>query len=99
MNQTIEKKCQHCGSFDLKKLISRVRMIQSEETRMEKLADPSNLTGLDENDPKSIAKWMKKMGRHMGEEIDNDEIDQIVEEGMESGTENNKPCFDDEGIT
>ncbi|MGA1825519.1 MAG: FmdB family zinc ribbon protein [bacterium] len=86
INQSIEKKCQSCGSDDLKKLISRVRMIQSEESRMEKLANPSNLAGLDENDPKSMAKFMKKMGREMGEDIDNDEIDQMVEESMEESS-------------
>ncbi|MGA1868753.1 MAG: FmdB family zinc ribbon protein [bacterium] len=83
ISQPVEKECQHCGSGDLIKLISRVRMIQSEESRLEKLADPSNLAGLDENDPKSMAKFMKKMGREMGEEIDNDEIDQMVEESMQ----------------
>jgi len=36
---------------------------------MENLADPSSLAGLDENDPKSMARWMRKMSNEMGEDL------------------------------
>jgi len=74
--------CPHCQSQDLVRLISRVRVIRSEESRMESLADPSKLSGLDEKDPRSIARWVKKMGKEMGEDLGVD-IDQAVEESME----------------
>ena len=64
----IDPVCQHCGGKDLAKLVSRVAVRRSEESRLESLADPSSLAGLDEKDPKSVARWMKKMGREMGEE-------------------------------
>jgi len=73
-------KCKHCGSEDVEKLISRVRMIKSDEARMESLADPSNLSGLDENDPASMVRWMKKMGKEMGEEFAGDDFDQMVDD-------------------
>jgi len=66
----------------VEKLVSRVAVFRSEESRMENLADPSNLGGLDENDPKSVARWMKKMGREMGEESGED-LDQEIDEAME----------------
>ena len=64
-----EPVCQQCGSRALDRLVSRVAIGRSEESRMDSLADPSSLAGLDENDPKSMARWMKKMGREMGEEV------------------------------
>jgi putative FmdB family regulatory protein len=85
----VEPKCRHCGGANLKKLVSRVALLRSEENRLESLADPSSLSGLDENDPKSVARWMKKVGKEVGEEAGEDmdeEIDRAVEEiGQEGG--------------
>lgn len=78
----LEPKCKKCGSMNLEKLVSRVAVSRSEESRMESLGDPTKLAGLDEKDPKSIARWMKKMGKEMGEEMGED-FDQSVEEAME----------------
>ena len=50
-------KCPNCGSDKLERMMSRFRTPQSEERRMEKLADPSCITGLDENDPSAVARW------------------------------------------
>jgi len=48
------------------------------------LADPSAWAGVDENDPKSMARMLKKMTQEMGEDTAG-EVDQLVEEAMESG--------------
>jgi putative FmdB family regulatory protein len=77
-----ESHCKYCGSGSVTKLISRVNVRLSEETRLEKLADPTMMTGLDENDPKSMAKWMKKMGGLVGDDLGED-FDQMVDEAME----------------
>jgi len=74
--------CKYCGSDSVTKLISRVNVRLSEETRLEKLEDPAMMTGLDENDPKSMARWMKKMGGLIGDELGED-FDQMVDEAME----------------
>lgn len=78
--------CPRCGSQNLTRIISRVHVRLSEETRMERLADPARLGGLDENDPRSMARFLKRMGQEMGEDIDANEVDQLVEE-MQSGAE------------
>jgi len=44
-------------------------VVRSEENRLDSLADPTNFAGLDENDPKSIGRWMRKMGNEMGEDM------------------------------
>ncbi len=74
--------CRYCGSKAIRRVPSRVRVRMSEETRMERLADPSRMAGLDENDPSSVARWMKSMGEEMGEDID---VDAMMDEAMEEG--------------
>ncbi len=66
----------------MSRVLSRVRVIRSEESRMESLADPSKWGDIDEKDPKSMAKWMKKMGKELGEDMGED-VDQMVDEAME----------------
>jgi len=92
----VEPVCQHCGGRSLTKLVSRVAVRRSEESRMESLADPSSLSGLDENDPKSVARWMKKMGREMGEEAGED-FDEEVDKAMEEA-EREKTAGEDGGL-
>lgn len=64
--------CTHCGSSHMDRLLSRFAAPKSEEARLESLADPDNLGGLDENDPSSMARFMKKMGEEMGEDVGED---------------------------
>ena len=79
---TFIPQCKRCKSKKMSRVLSWVRVIRSEESRMERLADPSKWGGLDENDPKSMAKWMKRMGKEMGEDMGED-VDQMVDEAME----------------
>lgn len=75
--------CPECDSEDLTRLISRVAVLKSEESRLESLADPTSLAGLDENDPQSIARWMRKMSQEMGEDM-GPEFDEMVDR-LEAG--------------
>ncbi len=81
VSEPFTPECRHCGSPRLKRLISRVNVRLSEDTRLERLADPAAWGGLDENDPRSVARLMKKMGQELGEDFPG-EVDQIVEEAM-----------------
>ncbi len=75
-------KCPRCGGTNLKRLISKVSMVRSEESRLENLADSAMLGGLDENDPKSMAKFMKKMTGELGDEMGEDlgpEFDEVID--------------------
>ena len=76
--------CDKCGSRSADRLLSRFAMPKSEEARMESLADPTSLSGLDESDPKSVARWMRKMGKEMGEEAGGEDFDQMVDD-IETG--------------
>jgi len=74
-------RCRHCGSADLEKLWSRFASPKGEEARLEALADESSLSGLDENDPASVARYMKKMGEAMGEDL-GDDVDAAMEDSI-----------------
>jgi hypothetical protein len=54
----------------MERLLSRFAAPKSEEARLESLSDPANLGGIDESDPRSVARLMKKMGQEMGEDVD-----------------------------
>ncbi len=62
-------KCPVCGSQELTRLIGRVRIAKSEDRRLDDMSDPSFLGDVDESDPKSLARAMKKMGQEMGEDL------------------------------
>jgi putative FmdB family regulatory protein len=81
----IAVKCDHCGAKRMRRLMSRFAMPRSEEARMEALGDPSTLGDLDENDPKSVARVMRKMGREMGDEFAGPEFDEAVNEIESNG--------------
>lgn len=82
VSEPVPSVCRFCGSETLAQIPSRVRVRMSEETRMERLADPARLGAIDENDPKSVAKLMKAMSHEMGEDFGED-VDAMVEEAME----------------
>ena len=69
----------------MSRLMSRFAMPRSEESRMESLADPSRMGDVDENDPKSVARMMKRMGKEMGDEFSGAEFDEAVEEIESAG--------------
>ncbi len=75
--------CPRCQSRDLTRLVSRVSMLRSEESRLEDLADPSSLGDLDENDPRSIGRWMRRMSQEMGEDL-GDEFNEVIDR-LEAG--------------
>lgn len=79
VSEKVDPACEHCGGKKMKRLISRVRVVRSEGSRLDRLADPSTLGNLDEKDPRSMVRWMKKMGQEMGEDLGED-FDHMVEE-------------------
>ena len=74
--------CPRCGNLQVNRAVSQVAVIRSEEARTESLADPSMFAGLDEEDPRAIARWAKKLGKELGEEAGED-WDQMVDEMMD----------------
>jgi putative FmdB family regulatory protein len=76
-------RCRTCGGRSLRRVPSIFSRPKSEEERLESLADPSSLAGLDENDPRSLARLMRKMSEETGEPLEGEEAEML--ERMEAG--------------
>jgi putative FmdB family regulatory protein len=74
--------CIHCGSRNVRRRMTKVRIAKSEDSRMESMMDESALEGL-ENDPQALGRMMKKMGKEMGEDVP-PEFDDVVDR-LEAG--------------
>ncbi len=77
--EQVEPYCKDCGNKHVTRILSRVSVIKDEEKRIERLLDPSRFSGLDEDDPGSIERTIKKLGRELGDEIGGDCGDYISE--------------------
>jgi len=86
LSTTSPPACPRCGSTTLTRLMSRFATVKSEEARLESLADGGGLGDLDENDPASVARFMKKMGQEFGDEL-GDDFDSAVDEAMSEAGE------------
>lgn len=67
-----EAKCSNCGSNNLTRLMSRVNTMRPGDASMNDLSDDADslLDGLNEDDPRSVARWARRMKDNMGEELD-----------------------------
>lgn len=74
--------CPHCQSERVQRRIGRIRFARSEDSRLEDLADPDKLAGL-EDDPKALGRMMRQMSSEMGEEL-GPEFDEVVDR-LEAG--------------
>jgi putative FmdB family regulatory protein len=60
--------CTHCRSARIERRITRIRIAKSEESRLDDIADPDSLEGL-EDDPRALGRMMRKMSTEMGGEM------------------------------
>ncbi|HKP51084.1 MAG TPA: FmdB family zinc ribbon protein [Chloroflexia bacterium] len=79
-----ENRCPRCGSADLTRRMSRVRALRHTSTGTGTGAGSyddddmpgdldgmaAGLEGLDENDPRAVARWARQMKETMGDEMD-----------------------------
>ena len=83
INAPVNAVCSHCGGADLRRLVSRFSVVRGEDALMDGMDDESFLAGVDENDPRSVATWARKMGSRFGEDL-GPEFDEMVDR-MEAG--------------
>lgn len=87
--------CSRCGGPRVDRLLSRFASPRSDEARMDALTDPSTFGDVDERDPRSVARWMKRMSRETGEDLGEDEdIDRAVEDSTEESSAGGKGDLD-----
>ena len=73
---TKEITCPFCESDRVRRRIGRIRVAKSEESRLENMVDPANLSGI-EDDPKALGRLMRQMGSELGEDV-GPEFDEVV---------------------
>lgn len=69
--------------------MSQVAQLHSDQAKAEMLGDDRMLAGLDENDPRSVAKWAKQLGQTIGEDAGadwNEMVDQMIEEELDDSS-------------
>ncbi len=81
MGTAVKARCEHCGSRRLSRLISRVAVGRSGDALDD--FDESMLADVDESDPRSMARFARRMRDQMGEELGPD-FDEAIEQ-MEAG--------------
>jgi putative FmdB family regulatory protein len=87
--------CPNCGGQHLTRLISRTAQVLSEDSRLDRLSE-TDLSDVDENDPKSMARWAKKMGQQMGGDELGEDFDQVVDEMGDAGPNGSGDMDDDD---
>ncbi len=76
--------CPECEGQRLRRLMSRLRVLRSEENRIESMAEDSSLlSGLEREDPRALAHFMRKMSDETGEPLD-DEMNEVMDR-LDSG--------------
>jgi hypothetical protein len=68
------------------KVISRVAVLKSEDKRLESMLDPSKFSDLDENDPRSVERVMRRMGKELGDEL-GEGFEESMEEALSEGSD------------
>ena len=75
--------CTHCQSDNVRRRMTKVRIAKSDESRMDSAADDfSGMEGIEDN-PKALARMMRKMGSEMGEDLPG-EFNEVVDR-LEAG--------------
>jgi len=76
--------CPRCAGSDVRRLVSRFAVLHSDDSRADRLADMAGAAGdVDENDPRSVARWARRMSNELGEDA-GPEINELVGR-LESG--------------
>jgi putative FmdB family regulatory protein len=74
--------CPKCGGTDLTKLVSRFARVRSEDDCLDELADAADRA--DPDDPKAMRRLMKEVAAEMGDDMDADEFESLMEESEDA---------------
>ena len=75
--------CPRCQTPAVHRIMSRVTQLRGEGAQVARLAEDPSFAGIDEHDPRAVARWAKELGRTIGEDAgpDWDEmVDEMIDE-------------------
>jgi len=98
VNVTTAVRCPECGSQELTRLLSKFSFRRSEPglDGGAGFDEESFLDGVDENDPRSVARWARRMGEQLGDDLPPDFDEQLAR--MEAGEMPEEGDFGDDGL-
>ncbi len=87
MSETKSHSCPSCGSGKVQRLVSRVVVLKPFMASLDKLPSFETLSDFDENDPKSVIDWTKRMRKEMGTEFGNalSDAETLMDAGVTPG--------------
>lgn len=68
MNSEVNGKCERCGGTDLRRLVSKFAVLRSSGSGDAGGMDDM-MAGFDENDPRAMAAWARRMQQETGEDM------------------------------
>jgi putative FmdB family regulatory protein len=77
MSTSVRPKCEHCGSVKLSRLMSKFA-VRKGTAGSDDLDDLGGTDDVDENDPRSVARWARRMREESGEDL-GPEFDQMID--------------------
>ena len=75
--------CPRCQTADVQRIVSRVFQLRGEAAHVARIGGDSAFDGVDENDPRAVARWAKELGRTIGEDAGtdwNEMVDEMIDE-------------------
>jgi putative FmdB family regulatory protein len=81
ISSPVNAKCERCGSQDVRRTISKFAVLRSGSDGM--MDEDAMMRGFDENDPRAMADWARRMQSELGEDMGS-EFDSMVDQ-MASG--------------
>lgn len=73
--------CPRCKSTQVRKLVSQFSRLRSIDETLESLAERAD--GLDESDPKVLRSLMREVAGGLGEDIDGEDVEELLETARE----------------
>lgn len=83
IHAAVAARCTHCGADDLTRLMSRFAFHRAGADHLDAADEDALLEGVDENDPRSVARWARRMSEQLGEDL-GPEFDEMLDR-MEAG--------------
>ena len=81
-------KCPHCGSRSVRRRMTRVRLLRSDESRADSLGSDLDGMGALADDPRAMGQALRRMGQELGEDLppEFDEVTGRLEQGEDPET-------------
>ena len=72
---TIDERCEHCGSMDVSRLVSRVARLKTDRDVLDEHGDGTGAEGI--RDPRQIGRWVEKRFEEYGMDLPQETREQI----------------------